>query len=195
MKPVRLAWQLWAIALVLIITAPLALAQPALDKPMLVVATPALVGPYRGTVILATPILGAHMGVILNRPTDVKLGDLFPEHPPSAAVTDPVYLGGPDERDALFALVRGEAPDPSAISMGPGVWLVHRGDVVDAVIAAQGDRARYFVGMVAWKPGELARELSQGMFAQRPFDPAKLFLPDTQHLYEELAPKKGQLDT
>ncbi len=171
-----------------------ALRVDAQDKPVFVVASPALTGAYRGTVMLARPVNGGHVGVILNRPSEYRLAQLFPDHPPSAAVTDPVYLGGPRLSQIISAMVRAEkAPHAKSLKLAPGIWLVFDAATVDLIIETTPNEARYYAGFVVWKPGELASEISQGMVLLRPFDPGKLFLPDTRHLHEELVPKKGQV--
>src|SRR5688572_13328695 len=50
----------------------------ALDKPLLLVASPTLQGPYRHTTLVAVQIGGGHVGFILNRATGIKLSTLFP---------------------------------------------------------------------------------------------------------------------
>src|SRR6185295_2139017 len=74
-------------------------------KALLLVASPALQGPYGRTTLIAVPIEGRHFGFILNRATDLKLSSLFPGHAPSAKVAAPLYFGGPEMADALFAVV------------------------------------------------------------------------------------------
>lgn len=168
-----------------------------LDKPMLVVAAPALQGMYRGTVLLAAPFPpGGHVGVILNRPSKSSMAELFPDHPPSAAVTDPIYVGGPVNRAAIGALTRAEsAPHPRSVELAPSVWLVLDAVVIDLIIESTPNAARYYAGFVVWRPGELAEELRRGYFVLRPVDQAKLFLKDTGQLWDELSAKKGQVGT
>src|SRR5918997_4783905 len=91
--------------LVLLSAAGAALAQ-SLERPLLLVASPALQGAYSRTALLVFPLRGQHAGFILNRSTDVKLASVFPEHAPSAKVADPIYFGGPEMVESLFALVR-----------------------------------------------------------------------------------------
>ena len=61
-----------------------------LDRPLMLVATPELQGPYNHTALVVVPTGdGLHIGFILNRATGVKMATLFPEHAPSAKVVDP----------------------------------------------------------------------------------------------------------
>jgi len=47
-------------------------------KPLLLVATPTLQGPYRQTTLVAVSVGESHAGFILNRTTGIKLSTLFP---------------------------------------------------------------------------------------------------------------------
>lgn len=189
MKHSSIAWALF-FALILVFATP----APALGQTF-VVATPELQGPYKGAVLLAVPFEDGHIGVILNRPSELSLIELFPEHEPSRQVKDPVYLGGPERRLMLFAVVPGEQPHPTAIELMPGLWLVSHAETIDRVIEARPNEARYFAGFVAWRPGELEEEVKKGYFVLRPADKAKALQPDTSTLWEELRPKKGQVGT
>jgi putative AlgH/UPF0301 family transcriptional regulator len=58
-------------------------------------------------VLIAVPLRdGSHIGFILNRPTPVTPGTLFPEHAPSRKIVAPVYFGGPVLVESLFAVAR-----------------------------------------------------------------------------------------
>lgn len=168
--------------------------EEAAQQAMLLVASERLQGAYRGTVILAAPYRGGHAGVVLNRPTRARMQDAFDHCPPCALVRDPIYLGGPEGARVVLALTLAEAqPDPSSVPMGPGVWIVIRREVIDALIEAAPNASRYFAGHVVWQPGELEAELEQGMFHVRPLDKAKLMLPDTSDLHEQLLPLREGL--
>jgi putative AlgH/UPF0301 family transcriptional regulator len=69
----------------------------------ILVATPELRHSIFGSTILVVKAIGGdqHIGFIVNRPADVTLGTIFPEHGPSQKITDPVYFGGPVSR--IFA--------------------------------------------------------------------------------------------
>lgn len=189
MNPARWAWRLY-IALVILLCLP----WPAFGQETgstFVVASPRLNGFYRGTVMLAAPIgQGRHIGLILNRPTKVRMGEEFPDHPPSTKVTDPIYFGGPVNTNAIGALVRASsAPHAKSFELAPGVWLVLDAEAVDLIMEADPNAARYFAGFVIWEPGELKEEVVTGKMVLRPVDPQKIFLQDTTNLHEELVPK------
>jgi len=153
------------------------------------VAAPRLVDPdYRGTVLLAVPLENnRHVGVIINRPTGRSLSSLFPEHGPSKLVRDPVYFGGPMLRQAVFAVVHTDhTPGPGSIQMMKELFLATQGTVVDHIIEATPNEARYYVGYVAWRPGELRLEIDRGLWYVLDADPDLVFRKDPGGLWEEL---------
>jgi putative transcriptional regulator len=143
---------------------------------------------YRQTVLVAAPAPnGGHVGVILNRPTRRSLGSLFPEHEPSKRVADPVYYGGPFSRGALVALVRSDnAPGTGSVLLMKNLYLAFRANTIDHVIETTPNEARYFVGYVGWRPGELKSEIDRGLWSVTGADLELIFRKDTDGLWEEL---------
>jgi putative transcriptional regulator len=143
---------------------------------------------YRQTVLIAAPAPnGGHVGVILNRPTRRSLGSLFPEHEPSKKVLDPVYYGGPFSRGALVALVRSDsAPGTGSVLLMKNLYLAFRANTIDHVIESTPNEARYFVGYVGWRPGELKGEIDRGLWSVTSADLETIFRKDTDGLWEEL---------
>jgi putative transcriptional regulator len=143
---------------------------------------------YRQTVLLAAPAPnGGHIGVIINRPTRRSLGSLFPEHEPSKKVLDPVYYGGPFSRGALVALVKtDETPGSGSVQLMKNLFLAFRANTIDQVIEATPNEARYYVGYVGWRPGELRREIDRGLWSVLDADLDMVFRKDTEGLWEEL---------
>jgi putative transcriptional regulator len=143
---------------------------------------------YRQTVVLAAPAPnGGHVGVILNRPTKRSLGSLFPEHEPSKKVVDPVFYGGPFSRGALVALVRADhAPGAGSVLVMRNLYLAFRANTIDHVIETTPNEARYFVGYVGWRPGELKSEIDRGLWSVLDADVEMVFRKDTENMWEEL---------
>ena len=167
----------------------IARAQQLQEDAMLLVAHPAFRDlEYRQTVLLAAPAPnGGHVGVILNRPTKRSLGSLFPEHEPSKKVVEPVYYGGPFSRGALVALVRSDhTPGGGSVELMNHLYLAFRANTIDHVIETTPNDARYFVGYVGWRPGELKSEIDRGLWSVMNADADTIFRKDTEGLWEEL---------
>jgi putative transcriptional regulator len=159
------------------------------EEAMLLVAHPAFRDlEYRQTVLIAAPAPnGGHVGVILNRPTRRSLASLFPEHEPSKKVVEPVFYGGPFSRGALVALVKADqAPGAGAVPLMKNLYLAFRANTIDHVIEATPNDARYYVGYVGWRPGELRGEIDRGLWTVMSADIDMVFRKDTEGLWEEL---------
>ncbi len=177
-----------AIAVALLLAAAPAGAQGQ-DDAVILIAHPAFRDlEYRQTVLIAAPAPnGGHVGVILNRPTRRSLGSLFPEHEPSKKVADPVFYGGPFSRGALVALVRSDAaPGSGSVLLMKNLYLAFRANTIDHVIETTPNEARYFVGYVGWRPGELKSEIDRGLWSVTGADLELIFRKDTESLWEEL---------
>lgn len=165
------------------------LAQLRSEGAMLLIAHPAFRDlDYRQTVLIAAPAPnGGHVGVILNRPTRRSLQSLFPEHEPSKKVSDPVHYGGPFARGALVALVKGDSnPGEGSLPLMKNLFIAFRANTIDHVIETTPNAARYYVGYVGWRPGELKSELERGLWSALDADMDSVFRKDTEGMWEEL---------
>jgi putative transcriptional regulator len=142
---------------------------------------------YGATILLARPIgQDQHIGFILNRPSRVTLGQLFPQHPPSRKVPDPVYVGGPVTPESIFALVQTtKNPGGRSVKLLDNLFAVVDGKLVDDVIEKAASHARFVAGMVAWRTGELDDEIKRGAWFVLAAD-SSLILRKPDGLWEEL---------
>ena len=160
----------------------------ALEETAILVAKPALRDQLYGSTILLVKPVGndRHVGFIINKPTQMTLGKLFPNHGPSQKVTDPVYLGGPFNSQVIFALVnRADSPGGRSVRIAPDLYLAVDSQIVDRIIESEPQHARFFAGMVLWKPGELAEELKRGLWYSLDAR-SELVLRKSDGLWEEL---------
>ncbi len=187
-RPFSTAFSAW-IACLLLLGASVARAQE-LDKPLLLVAAPDLQGPYARTALIVVPLGDKHFGLILNRATALTLAKVYPEHAPSAKVVDPVYFGGPEVPNALFAVTRRDPGQPSLHLFG-SLYLTGHAGIIDRIIEETPNEARYFAGFVGWLPDELAGEIEAGYWYVAEADESLVFRADTSSLWEELVGRLG----
>ena len=187
-RPFSAAFSAW-IACLLLLGASVARAQE-LDKPLLLVAAPDLQGPYAHTALIVVPLGDKHFGLILNRATALTLAKVYPEHAPSAKVVDPVYFGGPEVPNALFAVTRRDPGQPSMHLFG-SLYLTGHAGIIDRIIEETPNEARYFAGFVGWLPDELAGEIEAGYWYVAEADESLVFRADTSSLWEELVGRLG----
>jgi putative transcriptional regulator len=166
-----------------------AAAEPDISRPVLLVAKPKLSGSaWAATILLVKPLPdGSHIGLILNKPTEMTLAEAFPEDAPSQKVVDPLFLGGPLDLNVVFALVeRHAAVADGTIQMAPGLFLASDQKAVDHIIATEADHARFFLGFAIWRPGQLDQELERDLWFVDEPDPRLVLSKNPEKLWEEL---------
>jgi putative transcriptional regulator len=165
-------------------------------EPIILVAKPELRDRLYGSSILVVLPLGddQHVGFIVNRPTGIRLGSVFPDHGPSQKVVDPLYLGGPTGSELIFAMVqRPDSPGGKSLAVMPGLYVAFDAAVVDRIIESESGHARFIAGLVAWRPGELRAEIEAGAWYVLAPDPA-LVMRKPEGLWEELVRRSQQAD-
>src|SRR6266513_249865 len=159
------------------------------EETMLLVAKRQFDDPiYGSTIVLARPVEGGgHVGFIVNKPTKMSLAELFPKHEPSKKVADPLFLGGTVDINTIFALVeqRGSKRD-DAVRIAPGLFLAYESKAIDGIIESESDHARFFLGMVVWRPGQLDDEVDRGLWYVEEPETKLVLRRKTDGLWEEL---------
>src|SRR5690242_16030174 len=175
-------------AMILALCAPLAGATDLTQSVLLVAKRQLHDRLYGSTILIAKPIGDErHVGFIMNRPTNMTLGKLFPKHGPSQKVIDPVYLGGPMGPEVIFAMVKdAKNPGGRSLQLTSGVYLAFDSAVVDRIIEQEPQQARFFAGMVLWSPNELDEEVRRGLWYVLDPLPDIFLRKSTDSLWEEL---------
>jgi len=176
------------VALVLATAAPLAFATDVTQTVLLVAKRNLRDRLYGSTILVARPIGDErHVGFIVNKPTNLTLGKLFPKHTPSQKVIDPVYLGGPTGPEVIFAMIKGrDSPGGRSLQLAPGLFVAFDSSIVDRIIETQPQQARFFAGMVLWAPSELDEEVRRGLWYVLDPQPDLFLRKTTDSLWEEL---------
>src|SRR5206468_1287902 len=132
-------------------------------KGHLVVAGPALTDPnFWRTVIL----VGEHneegaLGVVLNRPAPVSVGEAAPALNELVHEGEPVFLGGPVQPESAVVLADVEHPDFAGLIVFGSIGFL-MGQVPDAEGRDGIRRARVFAGYAGWGAGQLEAEMEEG---------------------------------
>jgi putative AlgH/UPF0301 family transcriptional regulator len=66
------------------------------------------------------------------------------------------------------------------------LYLAFRANTIDHVIETTPNEARYFVGFVNWRPGELKNEIDRGLWSVMGADLDIIFRKDTDSMWEDL---------
>jgi putative transcriptional regulator len=156
---------------------------------IVLVAKPGLLDPnFRESVVLVTRTPGEQtVGVILNRPTEVKLGELWRDNPDAAAYAERVYFGGPVLPRAVVALFRSATPpEAPAFPVLADVYLsMHPGNIAP-LLASHDSVHRLFAGFAGWSQRQLESEIARDDWYVLPAREALLFRKDTASLWREL---------
>jgi len=156
------------------------------------VATPALFDPnFRRTVVL----VGEHgeegaMGLVLNRPSDVTVGEAVPPLADMAGPDSRVHVGGPVQPEAVLVLA--DFTDPAAagtIVVGDVGFASSDGDLEE--VAGLVRRARVFAGYSGWGPGQLEAELEEESWLVEPAEGLDLFPEPGDDLFGAVLRRKG----
>jgi len=159
----------------------------------LLVAAPMMEDPNfrRGVILLCEHSDQGTFGLILNRPLDVKLGDVMEEF---FAYDPPVHLGGPVQRNTLHYLHRRPSDVPEGVTLtGNVIWggdfeslktIVRAGDL-------RHDDVRFFLGYAGWSPGQLEQEIEEGAWLVSPMLPDLVFDSGVEQLWREVLRRMG----
>ena len=160
------------------------------SETLVLVARPALSDPIYGRSILVAHEMpgGQYLGFILNKPTELRMAEAFPGHAASKTVTDPLYLGGPSDLNAVFALVQSRTtPADGTLALTSDIYIAISDNAVDkAMTPAAEEQSRFFVGAVVWRRGELEDEIKQGAWYVLEATPELVLPKRTTGLWEEL---------
>ena len=134
----------------------------------LILATPQLAAPpfRRGVVLVLDHDDSGALGVVLNRPTRIKVADVLPAWGGVASPPDVVFSGGPVSTDAALAVA---TLVPQAAQAAPLGWqrlydstgLVNL-DAPPELVQGALEGMRVFAGYAGWASGQLEDELAEG---------------------------------
>jgi putative transcriptional regulator len=158
----------------------------------LLLASPTLQDPnFERTVVL----VGMHsdegaVGVVLNRPSTVTIGEAVPLLDDDADADEPVFVGGPVQPTSIVYL--GEFLDPDVAGLlvlgrigfpGPNIGLRELTETTE--------RRRLFAGFAGWGPGQLDAEIEDGDWIEDPAMPGDVFTEDPETLWSSVLTRKG----
>ncbi|MGW2256996.1 YqgE/AlgH family protein [Streptomyces sp. NPDC001780] len=163
----------------------------------LLVATPALADPNfaRAVVLLLDHDGEGSLGVVLNRPTPVDVGEILAPWGELAGEPGVVFQGGPVSLDSALGLAVIPGGD------GPLGWRRVYGaiglvdlDTPPELIARALGSLRIFAGYAGWGPGQLESELREGAWYVVESEPGDVSSPRPEGLWRAvLRRQRGKL--
>jgi len=92
--------------------------------------------------------------------------------------------------------VRSDAnPGGGSVLVMKNVYLAFRANTIDQVIESTPNEARYYVGYIGWRPGELKAEIERGLWSVMSADPDMVFRKDMDGMWEELLQQSRRIRT
>jgi putative transcriptional regulator len=161
----------------------------------LLIAGPSLEDPsFRRTVVL----VGEHgeegaMGVVLNRPSPVTVGEAAEPLADVAGEDELVHVGGPVQPEAIVVLADFVDPALAGVLVFGSV-----GFLPGEVVASEGlgglRGVRVFAGYAGWGSGQLESELAEGAWIVEPARPEDVFTDDPDRLWSDVLRRRGGHD-
>jgi len=159
----------------------------------LLVASRGLADPFfaKTVVLLVHYDAEGVVGLILNRRTDVPLSRVLEGLKAAKHLSDPVYLGGPVETPAVFALLQSPAKVEGAQHIFGAVYLVSTKTLLEQTISARPDPSGFhvYLGSAGWTNDQLRKEVEVGAWFIFQADAGKVFDSDPDSLWSQMIQK------
>jgi putative transcriptional regulator len=167
----------------------------AVSSGVLLIASPVLADPnfMRTVVYVLEHTDGGTLGLIMNRPLDVPLGDLWDECPGELTSSRLCAEGGPvDRHKGLLLHGYTELEDTyqlaDGIAVGGDPQELHQRSLDDA----ERSGPRLFLGHAGWQPSQLEDEIAIGSWLVRRGHPILLLNPSPpEDLWQDLVTSGG----
>jgi putative transcriptional regulator len=158
----------------------------------LLLASPTLLDPNfrRAVVLIGTHSQDGAMGVVLNRPSELTVGEAVPQLEPAVDEQEPVWFGGPVQPSSIVLL--GEFLDPSPaglLVLGRIGFPAPEAGIEELAVATA--RRRVYAGYAGWAEGQLDDELQQGDWIAHTALPDDVFTESPEELWSTVMARKG----
>ncbi len=136
------------------------------------------------------------MGIIINRPTDLSLGEVLSQMELEVTENDiellPVFHGGPVQTDRGFILHGSGYDWDSSLSVSQQIDMTTSKDVLQAVASGDGPKDIFVaLGYAGWSAGQLEDEIVQNAWLSGPAKSEIIFKTPIQNRWESAASLLG----
>jgi putative transcriptional regulator len=164
-------------------------------KGYFLLASPYLGDPrfHGGVVYLCDHNSEGALGVMVNRPLDISLGEILEQLDMDGGELDePVYSGGPVQPERGFVLHEPCLSWLNTAEVGQDIMLTTSRDILAAIGVDEGP-SRYLValGYAGWAEGQLETELADSSWLACPGSADLLFETESAHRYEAILKRLG----
>jgi putative transcriptional regulator len=159
-------------------------------KGLFLVATPRLTDPNFSETVVLICEHGADgtLGLIVNRPTPVRLAEALPTVGVLKGTSYQVFWGGPVEPNGLMLLYRLAEGNSEMREVLKDVYLGGQLETIERLITHPKPREtfRAYAGYAGWAPGQLEAEMVFGSWAMVEADADTIFDKNPDLLWQEL---------
>ena len=144
---------------------------------------------FRETVVLLIEYgLDGAMGLVINRPSAVKLATVFPDIEELKQREDTIYVGGPVAVNQMMLLIRSSKMPEDATAVVPNVYISSSWKELERLIkkTTKDERFRLFAGYAGWAPSQLDFERTRGDWYVLEADAESIFSQNPSELWQEL---------
>ncbi len=119
------------------------------------------------------------IGLIINKPTELKLADMMEQMSLEHAGLDdeaPVFWGGPVQPERGFVVHREPGGWESCVALGDNLFITTSRDILSAIGKGEGPRDfLVMLGYAGWDAGQLENEILHNTWLNTPVDSQILF--------------------
>ncbi len=128
------------------------------------------------------------MGLIINRPSEMKLSVVLPEIEALRQRPDTIYHGGPVAKNQLLLLIRTTSPPEGSRHVFKDIHLSSSHEVIQRMIKnPEGEeRFRVYAGYAGWAPGQLDKEIATGGWHVLGADAETVFDKSPEEIWPDL---------
>lgn len=130
------------------------------------------------------------LGLVLNRPGDMVIGEAATELVALAPADTVIHIGGPVQPDALIVLAEFDDPEDAGMHIVGAVGIMGDRRTIDE-LAERTDRVRVFAGYAGWGPRQLDSELDREDWFVASADSEDIFDTDAEPLWQRVLARKG----
>jgi len=164
----------------------------------LLIAMPGLEDPNfaRGVTLLCQHNAEGALGIVVNRLSNLKLGDIFEQMDISTSVAgmaeQPVYAGGPVQVDRGFVVHEAGESFDSTFRLSDQLWVTTSRDALEAIAQGRGPkRALLALGYAGWGAGQLEQEIKDNSWLSVPSSASIVFDTPLQARWQAAAMLTG----
>ncbi len=167
---------------------------PKIEKGCILISEPFLPDPnFERTVILVCDhTKEGTVGFILNRPAEIKLGDVVEEFEDGEKT---IYVGGPVEQNTMHFIHRIPQQLESSFALGEGIFWGGDFEILKSLVNTKQvtlDDVRFFLGYSGWAPRQLRNEIEKNTwFVYKPERLTEIWELDPDDLWRVILKKMG----